>query len=517
MKTRRLVLCLVGLLLLPVIGCEDDGGVSEPGPPVVITSVSAFPDSVTLGGLVFLSAEATGENLTFEWTAPAGTFLVDGKAMGSALKSVESTATWKAPDEARAVRIVAVVSNDEGEAAKSVVVGVETYVPDVVPYYLGAATCGECHGNEAEFIKWQGTAHAHAWETLIDSGQSQPSCYGCHSVGVFDLDDRGDPLDNGGYDELPIEALENVQCESCHGPLGDPDGQAGIVNHDFLRRGEALFGLGTEDEPAGCGNCHVGSHFPYVDEWRASAHATSADHASVIDDPQCTPCHVAQAYVDRFVHGGEAGVYGDESLPIACIVCHDPHDPTHPGQLRSASADFLCGDCHTAEEALPGGTPHHPQVDILKGEGAHEYPGVTYGNTIHWDVTPERCTTCHVYTTPYVSEFEPPFTSHDGAARPQNCVRCHPSAAGAETLEEFDVLVEAREELNGLLARLSAELRAATPADSLTEAFRNADFNYALIVAGGDLGAHNFLYERDVIQASIDDFEPTGGRAERVD
>ena len=41
-------------------------------------------------------------------------------------------------------------------------------------------TCGNCHsGKQAQ---WQGTAHAHAWETLASSGASTTLCEGCHSV-----------------------------------------------------------------------------------------------------------------------------------------------------------------------------------------------------------------------------------------------------------------------------------------------------------------------------------------------
>jgi predicted CXXCH cytochrome family protein len=499
----RTVCGLLFLSLLVVFsGCgEDESCPTTPQPPVEILSLVATPDSVAVGGTVTLRVTAQGEDLTYEWTAPQGTFL---DAEGD-------SAVWKAPDEPATVRITAVVSNPEGTAARSVVIGVEQYVPSVVPYYLGVATCGECHADEDPYVQWQGTAHAEAWASLQESPYAQEFCYACHTVGYGDTDENGQALDNGGYDETPISKLENVQCESCHGPLGDPEGLSGLVNHDYLRTGPDLLGVGTEEEPEGCGTCHRDEHHPYMEDWLTSGHAKSADQDFVITNPNCTKCHTAQGFLDAFVSGGTSGTYGDETLPVTCVVCHDPHDPTHEGQLRADGADIVCGWCHTSGDVLPPDTPHHPQVDVLKGEGAVEYEGATYENTPHWDVTPNTCATCHIYTKPYGGPDDPAFTGHDYMPRPENCVACHPSAEGASSLDDLDFLTQARQELQNLLDTLAAELEAATPEDSLTEAFQNAEFNYKFVTADASGGAHNFLYVKSVIEASIADFEPSGG------
>mgnify|MGYP001031665707 FL=1 len=74
--------------------------------------------------------------------------------------------------------------------------------------YVGAEVCGRCH--TAEMAQWRTTAHARAWQTLVDRRQDQAKeCVGCHVVG------QGQP---GGFqDAATTPAMANVQCESCHG------------------------------------------------------------------------------------------------------------------------------------------------------------------------------------------------------------------------------------------------------------------------------------------------------------
>ncbi|MEZ6085711.1 MAG: cytochrome c3 family protein [Phycisphaerae bacterium] len=58
---------------------------------------------------------------------------------------------------------------------------------------------------------------------------------------------------------------------------------------------------------------------------------------------------------------------------MECSTCHSPHGGTEQtAQLRRKSrSGTLCGECHTqGEEALPGNSPHHPQLEMLTGEGA---------------------------------------------------------------------------------------------------------------------------------------------------
>lgn len=505
MRLRWFALALA--LLVVAVGCEDDDeSPMEPEPSVRILDLFAFRDSITIGALVTVVVEAEGENRTTEWTANMGSFADDEG----------DTAVWKAPDEPATARITAIVSNPDDTTARSISIEVGSYTPRAKPFYLSATTCGECHGNEPEFTLWTGTGHAATFRDVVDTGREEPSCYVCHTVGFTDVDSLGRPLDNGGYDETPVGKLEGVQCESCHGPLGDTSGSTGIVSdaHTMgldpeLRQGRELFGVYDEDGwPVGCGTCHVGSHQPYAEEWVASGHSGSHLPEGIADDPSCTPCHTAQGYLDAFVRMTGASTYGDETMPVNCIVCHDPHDPTHDGQLRAPSADAICADCHTTGEVLPSGDLHHPELDVLLGQGAIEYPDATYESSPHADATPTRCATCHIVTKPFTTPTEPAVTGHEMVPQPKNCASssCHPDATGLGSVDQLPALIDARVVLDSLLDQLLTKLENASSGDSLTQAFKDAEFNYRFALADGSRGAHNYLYVKSVLEATLDNF-----------
>ncbi len=77
--------------------------------------------------------------------------------------------------------------------------------------YLGTLRCSNCH--KEIFTKYQETAHAKAWQTLVAKGQtSNPDCVGCHVTG-WDYYNGFDPtVSSNGRN-----TLFNVQCEACHG------------------------------------------------------------------------------------------------------------------------------------------------------------------------------------------------------------------------------------------------------------------------------------------------------------
>jgi len=90
-----------------------------------------------------------------------------------------------------------------------------------IPSYLGDAVCRSCHSPQYE--NWQKTRHARAFQTLMEQRKSTDfSCLPCHTTGLQERNDPGN-------------LLENVQCESCHGPgKGHPESK-GI----FSKVGEA--------------------------------------------------------------------------------------------------------------------------------------------------------------------------------------------------------------------------------------------------------------------------------------
>jgi hypothetical protein len=83
--------------------------------------------------------------------------------------------------------------------------------------YLGDASCLSCHQPQHE--NWKKTGHAKAFQTLArDKRDSDHTCLPCHTAGFGEV---------SGFSDV----LENVQCESCHGPKrGHPDdGKKGIA------------------------------------------------------------------------------------------------------------------------------------------------------------------------------------------------------------------------------------------------------------------------------------------------
>ncbi|MES1207090.1 MAG: multiheme c-type cytochrome [Pseudomonadota bacterium] len=76
--------------------------------------------------------------------------------------------------------------------------------------YAGSVACAGCHERQWRFF--QTTKHAHALAALAKEGRDRdPTCVGCHTTGF---------LLPGGTANIAeaTDRLQNVGCESCHGP-----------------------------------------------------------------------------------------------------------------------------------------------------------------------------------------------------------------------------------------------------------------------------------------------------------
>lgn len=76
--------------------------------------------------------------------------------------------------------------------------------------FLGDQSCLSCH--QAQYENWKKTGHGKAYQTLVrEKRESDHTCLPCHTTGFGEV---------SGFPNV----LENVQCESCHGPRrGHPD------------------------------------------------------------------------------------------------------------------------------------------------------------------------------------------------------------------------------------------------------------------------------------------------------
>ncbi len=285
--------------------------------------------------------------------------------------------------------------------------GDDLYVDDDVPAWEEAVgltgffdatqkltLCGNCHLDlQAE---WQQTAHAHAWESLQESGHAQASCEPCHAVsslGNYVTDPQV------GWVATGDPKFQQVQCESCHGP-----GASHISAPEFvLPLASILAGTNASN---GCGECHQGTHHPFVEQWEESGHATVFPEG---DEPACAGCHEGRAALEE-TFGVDANYLergSGESLAIVCAVCHDPHGSPLGGQLRASITERsdanLCVACHSRRGQPPSSHgPHAAQGLLLYGKDVGWIPP-----NFPWDPSTivsshgtsrneRQCVTCHM-------------------------------------------------------------------------------------------------------------------------
>lgn len=99
------------------------------------------------------------------------------------------------------------------EAAKADIEALEagvTVAPLTASEYIGSVACSGCHAEI--FAQWQETGHARAYATLqVENRELDRDCFSCHVTGAFDASGPQHPTQ-------VTPQLQNVGCESCHGP-----------------------------------------------------------------------------------------------------------------------------------------------------------------------------------------------------------------------------------------------------------------------------------------------------------
>jgi hypothetical protein len=437
------------LLFLFLSSCERDEKIVEITVrdtlfAVIVQSVDANPDSIAIGGTITFTAQISAlsnvGDINLTWKATGGTFS----------STTGDTVSWKAP-EAPGTYVITVLADDgqySGVGTRNIGVGMYAATADV--FYVGGQVCANCHSNP-QANDWAETAHAHAWQTLMESGHPRPTCNKCHTV------DFEEVVGNAGYDDVPTAMFEDVQCESCHGPgsqhIASPTTEGSI--------------LVSYDSETTCGTCHEGTHHPFLSEWKESAHAQAPGHAT---SASCTGCHEGVASAIR-LSGDLSVFYGSGSTPtrppveevplsaIGCATCHDPHNADNPGQLRtvadvpltSANGESpviseggtgkLCMHCHHArrgpDSQIASGYGHFgphgsPQADLLAGKtGFHGVAdgGFEWADASHLYVQ-NSCKTCHVNMIEY--DGVTAVKGHTYEPTTAACTNCH------GTINEFE-------------------------------------------------------------------------------
>jgi predicted CXXCH cytochrome family protein len=386
------------------------------------------------------------------------------------------------------------------------------------PNYSGVAVCQGCHNagiGGTQYTTWVFTLHAKAYDS-VSFVQKQMDCSPCHTTGWDTLranHGADDYITNNGdgtftvADSVEFSKKINVQCEACHGPVDL------AVNHGTA----ATINLTAER----CGTCHQGEHTPYYDEWKMAKHSVSDTNASGYltgefrNNAVCSGCHTVQGFLefvtDPNLDPSVDNPPGNSAEPIVCAACHDPHSNANTAQLRLPPAQ-LCEKCHNPEYNPDTPTPtgedlHHSTAYMFEGKGGYQYEGYTYQSSMHKTVMPDKCITCHIVMTPYVSELQPASTGHTFQPKGIKCFECH---------SDFDTLAttfnyrNVQHEIDSLVSILSGKLAAATSGDSATDGFKRAKFNHDFVDADGSHGIHNTKYARGLLLSAIANFTPTG-------
>jgi predicted CXXCH cytochrome family protein len=283
------------------------------------------------------------------------------------------------------------------------------FVGYVTPDSLRMTACGNCHATFQ--AGWKTTGHYGAWATLQGSGGAQAFCEPCHTT-----NEQGNPITNpAGYNAAPADARSrylDVQCESCHGGVG----QSGLsttwehVNDPLALRPLASIVADT-GATTGCGECHEGTHHPFVEQWASSGHANTGFASGRTGCDECHEGRVAllrkffstSDYVEKFEPGA--------IQPIVCAVCHSPHGSGFDANLRApidlgTTAEFpttshLCYQCHSRRGTPPDDHGPHAAQGLLVFQtdvgwlpaGFTVPPLGSHGNP---DVNNKACITCHV-------------------------------------------------------------------------------------------------------------------------
>ena len=329
--------------------------------------------------------------------------------------------------------------------------------------YMGLNTCALCHSGGVvapnTMTPWSGTLHASVFTRGIN-GQSGPG-YNAetlpyHTVGF----DTAASATNGGFDDValqaawtfpltlntnnwnavpaPVRNLSNVQCESCHGPGSEHAFSLGDTN--FISKS---FIAGN------CAQCHdnkdslsnPGIKFA---EWNNSHHSHSTRTPSGANRQNCVRCHTAPGFRNFIEFGGKtAYVTNTVYEAITCAACHDPHDATHPHQLRAANtytlpegttvtnvgSGALCMTCHHSRNGEANQNIENYKLgkptwaggssfgvhDSTAGDMVEGVNAITYGKEIpsgsHNAVIPNVCVGCHMQP---VAPDHPAFTKAGG-------------------------------------------------------------------------------------------------------
>ena len=422
-----------------------------------------------------------------------------------------------------------------------------TSAPEELIYnYLGnnLNECGaHCHGDISD--KCADTKHFNSFASIA----SQPSngllyCAKCHTTGfdseiqfgeteiavfgpdITGFDDYYPPMCS--EDSLRAEALQSVQCEACHGPMG-PEIHLSTPNLSFTTR--QIDGL----ESSLCAGCHE-----ELNEWHNSGHGKALEtHGMTIDEfnsefnsfSSCWECHTGEGFASVNDTYWAARSRPETASLIGCPACHDPMSNENEHQLRSLdnvdvvydaeyAATFsdkgaaqLCAQCHHAtrnaahvQNQIDNGYAHFgphgsPQMDMIMGTGCYEISGYDYTNNrahAHRAVD-NSCVGCHMTVRSHTSP-QGWVGGHDFIPDIESCQTCHSGITDFDlngAASEIDTL------LNMLITAIGVPVDSLGSATATTTEQRMAGYAYVFVTNDGSRGIHNPAYAKALLENAL--------------
>lgn len=269
------------------------------------------------------------------------------------------------------------------------------------------------------------------------SKKGADSCLKCHdkdsehnAMGIFD--------NVHGRIDVKNSPFSDLQCESCHGPLGKHGGK---VRKGELREPMITFGehslVDSDKQNSVCLSCHEDRKRL---AWQGSSHqneqvpCASCHQVHKAKDPVlfkqsqnklCGSCHKEQlqAINKRSSHPLKWG-------QMACSDCHNPHGSFSDHELNRPTINDTCNQCHT-EKRGPLLWEHAPVAEDCST--CHDAHGSINANLLK-QRTPQLCQDCHTpadhpSTAAAGEQFKE--TTQSAFVLGQNCMNCHSLVHGS--------------------------------------------------------------------------------------